>query len=72
MKWTTEDEAALNALTKRRAAVMEVHRHRLKEVLAQVSAPKFTEDERVDAAMRYADALRDALLPFDSGVRAAQ
>lgn len=72
MKWTAEDERALDQLARRKAQVMEQHRAKLADVLSKVAAPKLSEEERLAAAVQWADDLRDALLPFDSGARAAK
>lgn len=72
VKWTKSDEEALQKLQQRKDGVMAEYRANLARIMNSVAAPAMTEEQRVAAAIQWADDLRDALLPFDSGTRAAQ
>jgi hypothetical protein len=74
--WTAADEAAYQALAKERAERLEVQRKPvIRVVTSLVSFPKFREEtvEHIaDIFIQRADAIRDALEPFDSGVRVSE
>lgn len=66
--WSRRDQAALDDLQKRKqTARMPVHAviTRIRAALGAVYGP----DQMVDEFINRADAIRDALAPFDSGIR---
>lgn len=78
-KWSAADEALLADLTARRAAFLEKNKQPLFKALADSGLttgpgqrPLMYGDQIVDAMILHADAFRDALAPFDSGVRPAK
>ena len=79
-QWTLRDQAELDALTKRKAAFESEARAPLNKLVASMGlslgleAPSLGPtppypSRIVDALIARADDLRDALKPFDSGVR---
>lgn len=68
-KWTAADEAALHELTERKQRIMSERRGEVHKVAELVYFHNMLIDELTDALIANADALRDALAPFDSGVR---
>lgn len=64
--WTKADQAALDELTARKERVMLEQREPLIEVVNRMPAKS---QALVDWLIHNADAVRDALQPFDSGVR---
>lgn len=72
--WTQRDEAELDALLARKQEVMAQRRAAIESLVGDVDAPSWrytTCDEVIDWLIKNADAIRDALQPFDSGVRPA-
>lgn len=81
-QWTPRDQAELDALQKRKDAFETEARKPLDAVVKQLDlrvgmvnplnpgAGRPHPDSVSDLLMQHADALRDALEPFDSGVRA--
>lgn len=67
--WTQEDERRFNEMTVRRGIVMSKRRQAVERVASNANLSSLTDDELVDALIAHADDLRDALQPFDSGVR---
>lgn len=68
-RWTARDEAALIELQQRKTSIMEDN---IAPVRALASAMlHLDEDQMVQHLTRNADAIRDALEPFDSGARPA-
>ena len=73
-RWTKVDENDLQSMLKlkteffssTREPVVDVQR-RIRQTLGSV----WGEAQLVDALITHADAIRDALAPFDSGIRAA-
>lgn len=75
-KWTSHDEALLLELTERKQRIMEERRGAVRQIVQRadyerwVLGPQEVDVEAVtDSLIAAADALRDALAPFDSGVR---
>ena len=74
-KWTLDDEATLVALQARREHFISTARQPVFDAVAQMwpaTARTSEQAELVDTFIKHADAIRDALAPFDSGVRAEQ
>lgn len=70
-KWTAGDQARLDELNSRKVAWEKQARAPLEDVIKQVfhrTTPTSVEIIR-DRMIKNADSLRDALAPFDSGVR---
>lgn len=78
-RWTDADEAALRNLTERKERVNRVHGERLLKVARQILNASGVMDapdgrharDLAEALKRNAASARDALAPFDSGVRCA-
>jgi len=73
LTWTSRDQAALADMINRRRAFYERNTVAVKHIVVSIrmgigSSP--TDDELVEELIAKADAIRDALEPFDSGVRA--
>lgn len=68
-KWTTQDEAMLMELTERKQRIMEERRGEVRKVAEEIHVTNMLIDGLTDALIAHAEALRDALAPFDSGVR---
>lgn len=84
-RWTASDEAQLQELTERKARIMTEARLPLLSVIHSIRAdwqrlsdsvqqntledPDALQDWVAEQLIANADALRDALAPFDSGVR---
>lgn len=74
-RWTSKDEATLVELTERKQRIMAENLKPLEDVAIMVlmeAARQMTNQDTeavVSAMAAHADALRDALAPFDSGVR---
>lgn len=68
--WTAKDEASLQELNERKARIMEENREPLR-ILAAALPTTHTNDieDVVDWMISNAEAMRDALEPFDSGIR---
>ena len=81
--WTPADEQALHMLTERKNRFMEVSTAPLGPIVIDLTPPSLTELDRfpikeyalrkfmVKMLINKADEIRDALAPFDSGVRPA-
>lgn len=67
--WTQREEAALKELVERRARIMAERRKPLDAIATHIEADTVRGDSIVDSLIKHADALREALRPFDSGVR---
>ncbi len=79
--WTPADEQALHMLIERKNRFMEVSRAPIEMVVLGLTPPNLTELNRfpvkeyalrkhmVEMMINNADEIRDALAPFDSGVR---
>lgn len=70
--WTQGDEADLQSMLKRKSEFMSKTREpviiavrMIRHTLGRV----YNETQEVDALITHAEAIRDALAPFDSGVR---
>lgn len=78
--WTSRDEAALLELTERKQRVMAEMRAPVDRLVASMNEASVLKggsgcglgdhDTWVDVLIEHAEALRDALAPFDSGTRA--
>ena len=71
MIWTQQDEAKLRAA---QATVAELQGRRSEALRGLADALRFAgiKEGSVDQLIKHADAIRDALEPFDSGVRLAE
>lgn len=72
IKWTAQDEAQLKALTQQRTDFYQTNLEPLAK-LCEVKIRDVCRDDAFNMAedlAKYADVFRDALAPFDSGVRA--
>ncbi len=79
--WTPADELSLQTLTERKTRFMEVSRAPIEMIVLGLTPPNLTELNRfpvkehalrkymVEMMINNADEIRDALAPFDSGVR---
>ena len=78
-QWTHEDEAAFLEMSERRQRVLEERRRALDTAIMRVVKDDTNNQGEVcidfgrlcDRLAVHADGIRDALAPFDSGVRAA-
>lgn len=68
-RWTIQDEAELQRLTKRKAETIAKHMKPLDEIAKKLNTS--SDESLAESLVWNADALRDALEPFDSGVRCA-
>ena len=68
-KWTREDEAQLLALQKLKEEFERQHRTRLEQVVGRFHFQKMDTEKLVEALIQHAEEIRDALNPYDSGVR---
>lgn len=73
LTWTPRDQAVLADMINRRRTFYERNAVAVKHVVVSIrmgigSSP--TDDELVEELIAKADTIRDALAPFDSGVRA--
>lgn len=68
--WTSRDEAALQELLDRKHNIMMEHRDRLNTVVNMLVLGGPVTDNTIDNFIAVAEALRDALLPFDGRDRA--
>ena len=68
MIWTRQDEEKLRAA---RAAVAELQLRRTEALRSLADALRFAgiKEGNIELLIGHADAIRDALAPFDSGVR---
>jgi len=69
--WTQRDEAMLKELQTKKAS-WEEKNHRPVRVIAQDMQPLSTFNLVFEYLITHADRIRDALAPFDSGVRPAK
>lgn len=72
IKWSAADEAALRDLEQRRKLHNDVYMPGLVAVVKRTFNRGIDEKAIAHALRQNADAIRDALEPFDSGVRPAQ
>lgn len=76
IRWTAADEARLRELEQRRKLFNDVHMPKLVDALGRTLAPQGYDATHITRLARFlsqdADRIRDALNPFDSGVRPAQ
>jgi len=73
--WSKRDESDLQALLRRKQAFELTARMPVHDVVARIRTALgavYGPDQMVDEFINHADAIRDALAPFDSGVRVAQ
>jgi hypothetical protein len=71
VKWSARDQQELNDLQERKAAFDRVHRRRVEEVVVRVFShlPSDRHPVIIETLINRADEIRDALEPYDSGVR---
>ncbi|NWF45429.1 hypothetical protein F3K02_09240 [Hydrogenophaga sp. D2P1] len=69
-RWTFQDEHKLQVLLKRKTETTERNMKPL-VLIARLLDTDSTDEKLAESLAQYADALRDALEPFDSGVRCA-
>lgn len=74
--WSKRDEAVLQEMIRRKQAFELTARMPVHDVITRIRAALgavfYGPDQMVDEFINNADAIRDALEPFDSGVRVAQ
>lgn len=72
--WSNRDEAALNDLQQRRKAFIDEHKPAVRKAIVATYEGLDNQPVRLEGIVNvwigHADAIRDALEPFDSGVRA--
>ena len=71
-QWTPADEQRWAEMNDRRARLLTARRENLESTLDEALRAGFggmSTPQLVDALIARADSIRDALLPFDSGVR---
>lgn len=69
--WTSADQAQLQELLDRKSDFVNRHRHAVVNAATLVCGES-NGTYLVDRFIRHADVIRDALAPFDSGVRPAK
>lgn len=72
IRWTDADERELQSMINRKAAFETQARIPVINVVQRIRGTLgavHNESQLVDALITHADAIRDALAPFDSGVR---
>lgn len=70
--WTQEDERRFNEMTVRRSLVLSKKREAVERAAKHANLfGAVTTENLVDLLIANADMLRDALKPFDSGIRVA-
>ena len=69
--WTREDERRYTELHVRRELVLSERRAAVARAVVSAGLANQSATELVDALIQHADAVRDALGPYDSGVREA-
>lgn len=70
-RWTHSEEHQLQQLLQRKKELMEKNTKPLVELVSTTGLRHETSDENIaELLMAHADQFRDALEPFDSGVRA--
>jgi len=70
--WSQADEAAYNEMVARRDRVLAARRIGVESVVDTFACPELVKEVLVDWLIQNADAVRDALKPYDSGVRVAE
>lgn len=70
--WSQADEAAYNEMGARRDRVLAARRIGVESVVDTFACPELVKEVLVDWLIQNADAVRDALKPYDSGVRVAE
>ena len=71
-KWTQKDETALQEMQNRKHRIMDANLEPLMKLIKDDCLIDSSNDEAIAAALvDNADAYRDALEPFDSGIRCA-
>lgn len=70
--WSQADEAAYNEMGARRDRVLAARRIGVEGVVDTFAYPELVKEVLVDWLIQNADAVRDALKPYDSGVRVAE
>lgn len=71
-KWSARDEVEFQRMHERRTEFHEINRENVKAALCKALWPVAFErltDAEITNFIHYADIIRDALAPFDSGVR---
>lgn len=72
-KWTLRDQADLEELQRRKDEFFEKNRRPVIDVAAKIICGRHTDEFTVaDKMIEHAEAIRDALAPFDSGTRAVE
>lgn len=69
MNWTTEDERKFNEMQERRKTVLAKRYEHLMNALIGVTGLSADREYIADFLIEHADAVRDALEPYDSGIR---
>lgn len=72
IRWTDADERELRSMINRKAVFETQARRPVIDVVQRIRGTLgavHNESQLVDALITHADAIRDALAPFDSGVR---
>lgn len=69
--WTPADEYRLRTMQERKDRVLAARRKPVEDLVRAMPARAFDEETVTSWLIDYAEAMRDALAPFDSGVRAA-
>lgn len=67
--WNRDDEREFTEMMRRRELVMGRRIEAVQKVARTIWLPNMDEADLIDRMIACADALRDALEPFDSGVR---
>lgn len=70
-RWTHSDEAALRKMQERKKRILEASKKPLYDLVLRLRLDHSANHEILDILVTNADAFRDALEPFDSGVRCA-
>lgn len=70
--WSQADEVAYNEMGERRDRVLAARRIGVESVVDTFACPEPVKEVLVDWLIQNADAVRDALKPYDSGVRVAE
>lgn len=71
-RWSADEERDFNRMSERRARVLAKRRAAVERIVREMNSPiVLGSDAGVDWLIRNAEQLRDALEPYDSGVRSA-
>ena len=70
--WSQSDEAAYNEMVARRDRVLAARRIGVEMVVDTFACPEVVKEVLASWLIQNADAVRDALKPYDSGVRVAE